>query len=81
MDAYFFVPDLFDLALRTEDADEFCGQLNEWLTQQYSALAADCRATGRTAEAEKYRTAAEARAELVSARTAAEVPASTEAFP
>ena len=81
LDAYFFVPELFDLALRTEDADEFSRQLNAWLTQQYSELAADCHAAGRTIEAEKYQGAAETRADRVSRQGSAEVPPSTKAFP
>ena len=54
LEAYFFVPELFDLAMLAEDATTFSVTLDQRLAQRYAELAEDYRASGRSADAQKY---------------------------
>ena len=77
LNAYFLIPEMFDLAVHAKDPTDFCEQLDELLTRRYTEVARDYQALGRTAEAQRLFAAAR----QVGRTDRAEVSAPSVAFP
>ena len=76
LQAYFVLPELFELAALAADPTIFSAQIDQVLAQRYGELAEDYSAVGQLDEAQRFQAVARARASA-----AAELSSGTEEYP